>query len=62
MQTGRCPRRPFQAATTHLQQLLQKRNAIRPFVYVVKRVEALFDLLRVLFVLWVGRVGLLSGS
>ena len=60
-----CSSPPFQymdqpLRQAHLEQLLQKRNTIRPFMHVVKRVEALLHLLRILLVLWIRRVGLLS--
>lgn len=44
---------------THLEQLLEKRDAVCPFVDIVEGVEALVDLLGVLLVLWVGSKSLL---
>ena len=41
---------------THLEQHLQERDEVRPFVHVIKRVEALLDLLGVFLVLWVVHV------
>lgn len=37
----------------HLQQLLKKRNEVRPFVHIVERGETFFHLLRVLLEFWI---------
>lgn len=42
--------------STHLEQLLQERYKIRPFLDIVKRVQTPLHLLRVFLVFWVGRV------
>lgn len=45
----------------HLEKLFQECYAICPLVHIIEGVQALLDLLGVLFVLWVGRVQLLGG-
>ena len=47
--------------STHLKQLLQKRDEVGPLVHVIKRSETLLDLLRVLLVLGIGAIRLLQG-
>ena len=42
--------------STHLEQLLQERYKVCPFLDTVERTQAPLDLLRVLLELWVGRV------
>jgi hypothetical protein len=48
--------------TTHLQELLQERDTVRPFVHIVERIQALFHLLHILLKLWIRRIGLLDYS
>lgn len=47
---------------THLEQLFQKRDEVRPLPYVIERTQALLDLLRVLLVLRVRSVSRRSRS
>ena len=48
--------------TADLQELLQERDTVRPFVHIVERIQTLLHLLHILLKLWVRGIGLLDDS